>query len=123
VTLIENHPGAAEDARRNVERLGADHVTVLSEDVASAAARVIGDEVDCVIIDPPRAGCSASVLDALIALEGDPTLVYISCEPRKLARDVKRLTEAGYRVADLALFDMFPHTPHVEVAVALRRAG
>jgi len=122
VTLVESHPGAVADARRNVDQLEAIHVTVVGEDAATAAAKALDPGTDAVILDPPRAGCAPPVLDALAALEGAPTLLYASCDPRSLARDLARLAEAGFRVRDLALFDMFPHTPHVEVAVALQRA-
>ena len=122
VTLVESHPEAAEDARRNIDRLDAEGVTILGADAALATKEALSDGADAVIIDPPRAGCAPAVIDALVGLKGDPTLVYTSCEPRKLARDLGPLAAAGYRVTDLALFDMFPHTPHAEVAVALRRA-
>ena len=122
VTLVESHLGAVEDAQRNIERLEAGHVSVVAGDSETSVTTVLADGADVVILDPPRSGCAASVLDAVAALEGDLTVIYASCEPRKLARDLKRLTDAGLRVSDVALFDMFPHTPHLEVLVALRRA-
>ena len=109
-------------ARRNIERREAGHVSVVAGDSETSVTTVLADGADVVILDPPRSGCAASVLDAVAALEGDLTVIYASCEPRKLARDLKRLTDAGLRVSDVALFDMFPHTPHLEVLVALRRA-
>jgi len=95
---------------------------VVAGESEASVTKVLADGADGVILDPPRSGCAPAVLDAVAALEGAPTVIYASCEPRKLARDLKRLTDTGLRVTDVALFDMFPHTPHVEVLVALRRA-
>jgi len=121
VTLIESHPAAAEDAARNVQQLELSEVTVVAEDAAVAAPRVLAQGADAVILDPPRAGCAPSVIDAVIALKGSVTVIYASCEARSLGRDLTKLVDAGFTLTDVATFDMFPHTPHVEVGVALHR--
>ena len=120
-TLIESHPGAVEDAQRNVNRLEASGVTVVGEDAAKAAPRILSKGADAVLLDPPRAGCASEVLDAVSALKSEVSVTYASCEARSLSRDLKRLVDAGFAIRDVALFDMFPHTPHVEVGVALHR--
>jgi 23S rRNA (uracil1939-C5)-methyltransferase len=66
-----------------------------------------------IILDPPRTGVSQPAMAALIRV-GAPLLVYVSCDPPTLARDARRLFDAGYRLEGLRAFDLFPNTPHVE---------
>ena len=71
-------------------------------------------------MDPPRAGCSSEVLQELIRLSA-PKLIYVSCDPAALARDARRLVEAGYRLETVQPVDMFPQTYHIEsVSLFLR---
>ena len=72
------------------------------------------------ILDPPRAGCRPELLDAVAAV-GVDRIVYVSCDPATLARDVKLLGELGYEFAEATPVDMFPHTGHVEVVSLLSR--
>ena len=72
------------------------------------------------ILDPPRAGCRPELLDAVAAV-GVDRIVYVSCDPATLARDVKLLGEMGYEFAEATPVDMFPHTAHVEVVSLLSR--
>lgn len=74
---------------------------------------------DAVLLDPPRTGADA-LINALIAARSD-RLVYVSCNPATLARDLGRLTPAGWRLLDVAVIDLFPHTPHVETVCRLSR--
>jgi 23S rRNA (uracil1939-C5)-methyltransferase len=67
----------------------------------------------CVIVDPPRTGLSKEAADRLARVQA-PRLVYVSCDPPTLARDARRLLDAGYRLTSLRAFDLFPNTPHVE---------
>ncbi|MCC6784542.1 MAG: 23S rRNA (uracil(1939)-C(5))-methyltransferase RlmD [Planctomycetes bacterium] len=74
-----------------------------------------------VILDPPRAGCAARVLHG-VAKELQPTrIVYVSCEPATLARDLARLLPLGYEITEITPVDMFPHTSHIETIVVLER--
>jgi 23S rRNA (uracil1939-C5)-methyltransferase len=73
-----------------------------------------------VVMDPPRAGVGAEVCALLVRVSA-PTMVYVSCDPVTLARDLKILVEAGYNVAELHMVDMFPQTFHLETVVILRR--
>ncbi len=66
-----------------------------------------------VVVDPPRAGLDRRALDALIAIQPQ-SLAYVSCDPATLARDLKRLCAAGFRLERVTPFDMFPHTYHIE---------
>ena len=75
-------------------------------------------EADVVLVDPPREGMSPAMLDALKALRPGK-IVYISCDPRTQARDVKELAKAGYTCSPVWPFDLFPHTEHVETVCCL----
>ena len=73
---------------------------------------------DVIFLNPPRKGCEKSVLDAVIARKPS-RLVYISCDPATLARDLKILTEGGLNLESIQPFDMFPQTSHVETVALL----
>lgn len=71
-----------------------------------------------IILDPPRKGCEKELLDAIIKLQPD-RIVYVSCNPSTLARDLKILVEGGYKVREVQPVDMFPHSAHIEVVTLL----
>ena len=73
-----------------------------------------------VIVDPPRAGLALPALDALVRMAA-PQILYVSCDPATLARDVKRLAAAGYTLEAIRPFDLFPQTYHVESISLLTR--
>ena len=88
---------------------------------ARDASRAIDSpEIDAVLVDPPRAGLHAGVVSRLIHL-GVPRLVYVSCNPSTLGRDLGLLCESRYRVLWVQPVDMFPHTPHIECVAVLER--
>ena len=120
VTAVEAAPGAVSDLRRNLARSGSANVTVLASKVEAALASSVIPEPAAVLLDPPRCGLGA---EACIALAGTGArrLVYLSCDPATLARDVSRLREAGYELAAASAFDLFPQTPHVETLAMLVR--
>jgi len=72
-----------------------------------------GIHADVVVLSPPRKGCYQAVLAALARMS-PPRIVYVSCNPATLARDLKFLAEQGYKVLEVQPVDMFPHTTHVE---------
>ena len=76
--------------------------------------------MDVVVTDPPRAGCSPKFIHSLLTLQ-PKRIVYISCNPETLARDLYPLTKGGYRVKRIQPVDMFPFTGHVEAVVCLTR--
>jgi 23S rRNA (uracil1939-C5)-methyltransferase len=78
--------------------------------------------VDLMVLNPPRKGLQTEALTAIIGL-GPPRLIYVSCEPNTLARDLDRLVAVGYRIVSAQPFDMFPQTEEVETVVLLVRHG
>jgi 23S rRNA (uracil1939-C5)-methyltransferase len=84
------------------------------------SAVVQRERPDLIVIDPPRAGVGAEVC-ALLARISSPELVYVSCDPVTLARDLKLLAAAAYNIAEIHMVDMFPQTFHLETIMILRR--
>lgn len=119
VTGIESVPDAIEDAKSNAELNGvtnADFICGNAEDVLPNMAVVS----DAIVIDPPRKGCDPSVLQAILNSPAK-RLVYVSCNPATLARDLKMLCAGGMHVEKVQPVDMFPGTSHVETVVLLNR--
>ena len=114
---------AIEDAKENAKRNGIDNAEFFCADAGQAAAKFAEDGIkpDVIVIDPPRKGVSPDVIDAMVEMSPE-RIVYVSCDPATLARDVKLLTERGYAVKTAQPFDLFPRTAHVETVVLLSRA-
>jgi 23S rRNA (uracil1939-C5)-methyltransferase len=112
VTAVEGDRTSGADLRRNARPFEpgiAAHVARVEDFLASRRGRPAGTA----IVDPPRTGISKDALGAIIR-HGSPRVVYVSCDPATLARDTRRLLDAGYRLESLRAFDLFPNTPHVE---------
>ena len=82
--------------------------------------KTVGTPISGAIVDPPRTGMSAEALGGLSALR-PPRVVYVSCDVATLARDAKRLVEAGYRLTRVSGFDLFPDTAHIETLAVFDR--
>lgn len=109
VILMESDPSAIVDSRRI---FGSDRrVSVIAGRVEQELPRV--ESCDLVVLDPPRVGVTNAVIDQLVRLR-PRQILYISCDPATLARDAKALTEAGYSLAGVRAFDLFPMTEHIE---------
>ena len=78
------------------------------------------EHADVVILDPPRAGCDEALLAAVAAAQPD-RIVYVSCDPGTLARDIKYLTANGYEFIEATPVDQFPWTTHIEVVAKIQR--
>ncbi len=119
VWCLEAHPIAVRLGRLNAQVNQQSNLHYLPGKAEESLAQ-LPFPVDGVVLDPPRAGCDRAVLEALLRLR-PATLVYISCDPASLARDLSRLS--GYAIERLHVVDMFPQTYHVEsVAVLTGRA-
>jgi 23S rRNA (uracil1939-C5)-methyltransferase len=119
---IEVAPAAVADAVRNARANGIANCTFLAGEVRHILPDLIRDglRADVVVADPPRAGFHPKALSALAAL-APPRLVYVSCNPATLARDVGDLLRHGYHLEWVQPVDMFPQTPHIEVVARLGR--
>jgi 23S rRNA (uracil1939-C5)-methyltransferase len=114
---VEESPSAVADARVNAAGLA--NVT-LRQGTAEAVLPSLRQPVHLAIVDPPRQGCEPAALAALARL-GPRRIVYVSCDPATLARDVLRLAAAGYILREATPVDMFPQTYHVETVALLER--
>jgi 23S rRNA (uracil1939-C5)-methyltransferase len=80
-----------------------------------------GHEADVIVVDPPRAGCDSKVIETMLKL-APKRIVYVSCKPSTLARDLKMLCDAGdYVIENVQPIDVFGHTVHVETVVSLSK--
>ena len=119
---VEIVPQAIEDARKNAADNGITNAEFICADAASAAVRLSERSIrpDCVIIDPPRKGCAPQLIDTVAQMSPE-RIVYVSCDPATLARDLKIFGEKGYSVNKAVPVDMFPRTVHVETVVLMSR--
>ena len=122
VIAVEANRAAVADgeASARVSRITPGRCRFVAAPVSTFTKRAARDQ-PAVILDPPREGCEAVVLDDVFAGIGPATAVYVSCNPETLARDLARLTGHGYTIASLQPVDMFPHTPHIETVAVIRR--
>ncbi len=127
VIAVEENRAAVEDGRASQRfsqipedrcRFIAARVEGAFDDLARRGGGI--DRIDLVVLDPPRQGCTPGVLRAL-GTAGIPRLVYVSCDPASLSRDLRELVAAGYRITSVQPVDMFPHTAHLETVAALER--
>ena len=115
-------PAAIRDAEENAARNGVNNAAFFCGDAADTAAMLEaqGLRPDVITVDPPRKGLSPEV-SASAAAMGPERIVYVSCDPGTLGRDVKLFAERGYRALRAAAVDMFPGTRHVETVVLMSR--
>ena len=109
-------------AKQNARRNGRGNCRFIAGDVATTLTQLTKDlpRIDLMVLNPPRKGIKAAALEAVLAA-GAPRIIYVSCEPHSLARDLDRLVAANYRVEQIQPFDMFPQTEEVETLVLLRK--
>ena len=117
---VEVNPDAVQDAKDNARRNGIESAKFYAADAGDFMRELAlrGESADVVITDPPRAGCSREFLQSLLTL-APKRVVYVSCNPETLARDLGTLTRGGYRVKKIQPVDLFPFTEHVETIVCL----
>ncbi len=121
VTGAEIVDAAIEDAKENARRNGVTNADFICADASDAARHFAeaGLTPDVIIVDPPRKGLAPDVIDS-IALMSPRRVVYVSCDPATLARDLKLFAEKGYIADKLTAADMFPRTRHIECVCSLR---
>lgn len=121
---VELNRDAIRDAITNAKRNQAGNIRFYNEDAGKfmVAMAEQGEKADVVIMDPPRTGSTEAFLSSIIRL-GPARVVYVSCGPDTLARDLKYLTKHGYKVEECTPFDCFPFTGHLEACVLLTKRG
>ncbi|MEQ4303220.1 TRAM domain-containing protein [Plantactinospora sp. B6F1] len=117
ITLVESAEPAVEAARENLADLPQIEVVRASVGPALRRRRIVGP-VDLVVLDPPRAGAGAEVVRAVVAA-ASRAVAYVACDPAAFARDARTFREAGWRLAALRGYDLFPMTQHVELVALL----
>jgi tRNA/tmRNA/rRNA uracil-C5-methylase (TrmA/RlmC/RlmD family) len=120
---IDSNEAAIATAKENAEENGLKNVVFRADRAETGASKILAEtkQIDLAILDPPRAG-ARDVLESLAAL-GARRILYVSCEPPTLVRDLTRLEELGYNIIRIQPLDMFPQTYHLEVIAELVRAG
>jgi tRNA/tmRNA/rRNA uracil-C5-methylase (TrmA/RlmC/RlmD family) len=116
ITTVESFKQATEDAKLNIADMPK------AQALCTPVERFLNTQknADTIILDPPRSGAGAKVVGQILALE-PRHVVYVACDPIALARDLKQFFAAGYELAGLRAFDLFPHTHHVEAVASLIR--
>jgi len=133
---IETIKGAVIDANRNAVLNGIVNARYVCGKAEDEMPKMVGlapddrpdddpnkimiERADVAILDPPRAGCDERLLETVVKV-GPERIVYVSCDPATLARDIKYLTANGYKFVEATPVDMFPHTGHCEVVSLLQR--
>ncbi len=118
VSIVEGNDLSAADAEENARVLGLGHARVFKGDVAKVLAGVRRSEAERIVVDPPRAGLSRPVAEAIGARRPE-AVVYVSCDPATLARDLRVLGSFGLVADSVRMLDMFPDSFHIESVVRL----
>lgn len=119
---IEIVEAAIEDAKENAKINHIQNVEFFAGAAEDIVPKLYAKELqaDVVVVDPPRKGCDEKVLDTIVKMQPE-RVVYVSCNPSTLARDLKYLNERGYQTIEVQPVDMFPHTAHVECVVRIQK--
>jgi 23S rRNA (uracil1939-C5)-methyltransferase len=118
VIAVESSPASAADLAHNLH--GPPHKRIVQDTLRFLKSPADAAKPDLVVVDPPRAGLGADVCERLAGV-GPKRIVYVSCDPSTLARDLRTLQPSGYRPVSLTLLDLFPQTFHLETVATLER--
>lgn len=119
---VDNVASAIHDARQNARHNGVKNAEFFAEDATEFMRKLAagGEQVDVLLMDPPRAGSTPEFLEAAAAMK-PRRIVYISCNPETQARDARILRRLGYAISVIQPVDMFPHTNHTECIISLTK--
>ena len=124
VVGVEMQPDAVANARKNAETNAIENARFFEGDVGEVLATdefvEAAPEVDLVVVDPPRAGLQPEALEHVLSVDA-PRVVYVSCNPESLSRDVSKMVDQGYQLRSIQPVDMFPHTYHIECVALLEQ--
>ena len=115
---IENNRESVAAGKENAALNGLGNIRFLASDVARGLSALRPGDISHALLDPPREGCEPEALRGLIRIR-PRRIVYVSCSPETLGRDLRTLADAGYRLEYCQPVDMFPHTAHIEVIAGL----
>jgi 23S rRNA (uracil-5-)-methyltransferase RumA/MAF protein len=121
VTAIDSSPDNIANAVENAILNGIENARFVPGTVEALLAGPQKEPADVLILDPPRPGLTPKALRRVLPL-AVPTVVYVSCNPEALARDLKEFVAAGYAIGTIVPFDLFPHTPHLETLAVLGKS-
>ena len=121
---VELNSDAVKDARVNAKMNKIENIELYNKDAGEFMVQLAeqGEKIDVVFMDPPRAGSDEAFLSSVIKCNPE-RIVYVSCNPETLARDLKYLTKKGYKVKKMIGCDMFAHTNHVECVIMMQYCG
>jgi 23S rRNA (uracil1939-C5)-methyltransferase len=124
VVAVEEYPKAVADAKENLVLNSTDNISLLEGSAQSIIQKMVTEKdfFDVVIIDPPRKGCSDQVLEGIAKL-AKGMIIYVSCNPATMARDLKFLQQKGFQPQYIQPVDMFCHTYHIESVVVLKNCN
>ena len=119
---VESNPKTVQDAKKNADLNKISNCQFICEEAKTflAMALIRQEKFDLIVIDPPRAGLHPQVVENILKL-APPEIIYVSCNPATLARDLKMLCESAYSLEKIQPLDMFPHTYHIETVSQLLR--
>jgi len=119
ITAVEgDRSGSADLVENTAQFSGA--ITAVRDSVESYLTAARSIRARTVIVDPPRTGISRAAM-GMVASHGADRIIYVSCDPATMARDARRLVDAGYALESMRAFDLFPNTPHVETLAVFAR--
>ena len=121
---VELNSDAVRDARTNAKINNIQNIELYNKDAGEFMVQLAqqGEKIDVVFMDPPRAGSDEAFLSSVVKCS-PKRIVYVSCNPETLARDLKYLAKNGYKVKKMRGCDMFPHTSHVECVIMMQYCG
>jgi 23S rRNA (uracil1939-C5)-methyltransferase len=124
IWAVDDSEAAITTAKQNARRNGRGNCRFIAGDVTAMVAELCRTlpAIELLVLNPPRKGIKPEAMGEILGVNV-PRIIYVSCEPRSLSRDLDRLVAAGYRVASVQPFDMFPQTEEVETVVLLQKAG
>jgi 23S rRNA (uracil1939-C5)-methyltransferase len=120
VWAIDDHELSITTAKQNARRNGVGNCRFIAADVAETVSRLGSsvEQVDLMVLNPPRKGIQSAAMEAILAANA-ARIIYVSCDPKSLARDLNLIVNAGYGMRHVQPFDMFPQTAEVETVVLL----
>ena len=122
VLAVDNNPSAIEDFKSNIKQNNINNCRLFKMEVDGFLSlnSLKPKDIDLILLDPPRSGLEQSTVQKICKLNV-PRIIYVSCDPSTLARDLAGLLQGGYCISKLKILDLFPQSHHLETVVKLNR--